>query len=174
MPDPVFVADRATLLTRLRLADGCGPDGLIDQAIEEARVWLYNDEVGLGKSLVDQILLTPYVDNASTMAELRRTCANLLEVKVVRRRLLCTMPVLFMDAGGVRQEAWNEEPFFRGSRDDAAGMIEKLDAEIQNKLREIKGDSEDIGKLQAMAFEPECPGPTPGGSLRTRVPRVNL
>lgn len=167
MPDPVFIADRATLLTRLRLEEGCGPEGLIDQAIEESRVWLFNDEVGLGKSLIDQILLTAYVDNATTAAEIRRTCANLLEVKVVRRRLLVTMPVLFMDAGGVRQEAWNEEPFFRGSHADVAGMIERLDAEIQNKLREITGDSEDIGKLQACVFEPECPGPTPGGSLRT-------
>ena len=168
MPDPVFVADRATLLTRLRLDSNCVPDGLIDQAIEETRVWLYNDEVGLGKALVDQILLTAYVDNATTPDEIRRTCANLLEVMVNRRRLLCTMPVLFMDAGGVKQEVWNEEPFFRGSRDDVEGMIENSDAEIQNKLRDLKGTPENIGKLQACTFEPECPQPGPGASLRPR------
>lgn len=175
---PLFVVDennlngRDELLRRLRLSDACSTDAqeIIDQAIEEVRVRLYDEVEGLGPTRVAEILAIPYVENATSADDLLRTCANLLEVVMVRRQLLCTMPVLFMDGSGVSPEVWNEEPLTRNSFDEVQEQIRKLDQEIASKMEALRGDPCEQGVVDVSVFGPpaNCPPPRPGDSL---IPR---
>jgi len=109
---PVFVADRATLLTQLRLPESSlsGIDPVVDLAIQRGRVEIYGR---LSISRVATLQAIAYAENAATANQLLRLKANLLEVKLVRSLLMRELPMLFMDGSNQSHQAWNEDAFSR-------------------------------------------------------------
>ena len=178
--EPLFVADdtntisRDELVRRLRLTKAFddGAQAHIDQAIQETRIWFYDDVEGIGAAQVTKILGIPYVENPTTADELLRVRASLMEVEKVRCILLCKLPVLFMDGSGVSLEAWNEEPLTRNSFAEIQEMIRKCEEFIESTLPALKEEPCEQGIVEVSVFGPPCPRPVccptprPGGSLR--------
>lgn len=170
---PLFVADMDTLKARLRLTGAAQPDALaqIDEAVEWVRVAIYDEEEGLGLSLVNELLGIPYVENATTLQDLRRTQANNLELAWVRLRLLCVMPTLFHDASGSSLDTWNEEPLTRRSERGLREMKAALEKEIRKGIADLTEDNDGRGSLAAQVFESGLPYFQPGSSIAPYKPR---
>ena len=156
----------ATLKARLRLTGTVSTDAqsIIDLALEEVRVGLFNDNGGLGEATVVEILAVAFVENALTNAELRRTRANALEIKWVRMLLLRRMPTLFMDGSGVTLEMWNQEPLTRKGTSAIEKEISALESEIQDEIAGLLGTTEE-GILDSLTFEPATAVEKPLSSL---------
>ena len=167
--EPLFVVDMDTLKSRLRLTGASQADALaqIDQAVEDVRVGIYDDEQGLGVARVTELLAISYAENAATANELLRTRANNLEVTWVRLFLMRRLPTLFMDASGESLEVWNEEPLVRKAGRDLRKEIETLAEEVKQGLAYLgAGDENDIGLLGVVVFEPETTPDRPAASLQ--------
>lgn len=159
---PVFMPDRASLLARVRLGEDDAPAGVVDQAMEEVRLWLYNANYGLGRTLIASLLTLPTVENPSTEDEITRATANTLEVLLVKRELLQALPTLFMDAGGTH-EAWNQEQFTRQA--DVRSQVDALNAKIMDLLQVLQDEADEAGNVSVAAIEPDETPPSPGDSI---------
>ena len=164
---PLFVPSRATLLARLRLDDeGNPPREVVDQALEETRIWLFSSDYGLGRTLIASIQATPLVAEPSTDAEIARLSATVLETLVFKRALLQVLPVLFMDAGGT-QELWNEEQFVRGGQSEQRRLLDQVNMQISDLLLELQDDGDEVGGLYSATIEVAdgTDVPYPGSSI---------
>lgn len=158
MANPVFIASTTTLKAQLRLTGAAQPDALamIDTGIMQARIYLYRV---LGAARVTAIQAYGFNENATTDNEISRLKANNAELALVRMNLLRTMPTLFMDASGVKREAWNEEGFARRSNQrEVQDEIDRLQLDIDTWLTELAADD---GVAQ---------GDVQGGILEVRTP----
>lgn len=164
---PLFVADMATLKAKLRLSGVSKTDALaiIDGAVEDVRLLLYDSTQGLGSTLVAEILAIAYVENATTAEALRRTRANSLESKWVRLLLLRRLPSLFMDAGAVTRDVFNDEPFTRSSGRKLLDEIKALEDAIANDLGVLLGEEDSVGLVDAITFEPDDTPDRPWDSI---------
>ena len=166
---PLFVATMPILTARLRLngisASKTGALAQIDQAVEDVRVNMYDDNQGLGLVTVNALLAIAYVENATTASDLSRTRANNLEVTWVRLLLMRRMPTLFMDASGETLDAWNEEPLTHNTGKTLRDEIKRLEDEIAQGVAQLIGDDEDIGDMDVIVFEPAETPARPGASI---------
>ena len=164
---PLFLADMDTLKSRLRLSGAAQTDALaqIDQAVEDVRVKFYDEEQGLGLTVVTALLAIAYSENATTTEALKRTRANNLEVQWVRLLLLQRLPTIFMDGSAQTLDAWNEEPLTRNGPRGVAKEIARLEKEIADGLAALLGNDDERGSLTATVFEPAETPDRPGYSI---------
>lgn len=135
---PLFVVNVATLKARLRLTGAASADAaaMIDQAIEEVRQKLYGR---LGATRIAAIAAITYVENGTTDNQILRALANTVEIKWVRMFLLRTLPTLFMDTAGIRQQVFNDESAFTTGT-NIEKELARLQAEIDQALDILSGE----------------------------------
>lgn len=110
---PTFVLDMATLKLDLRLQGirtGSEAESLLNRATSGARITLYQR---LGLATMAELVVVAEVDNPTTLLDIRRKAASLVEVELVRCSLLQTMPVMVGDASGDAQQTYNDEGVWR-------------------------------------------------------------
>jgi hypothetical protein len=160
---PTFVANLATLLRALRLTGlKAGSDGeaVLHDAVLGAKVDFHRR---LGATRVAYLQAIVYTDTPTSADELLRAAANSLEIKIVRRKCLESMPTMFMDASGDAQETWNvESPFRQGP--PSARKLTLLDNEIERDLAYLR-TGKHKGSWQCATIEPDETPPRPGDSL---------
>jgi len=159
--EPLFAVSMNDLRARLRLTGASSVDARaqIDNATQEARVLLYLE---IGASLVDEILLTIYEENATTPEERRRLRAVVVEVLAVRCRLAHVMPTIFIDGGTNALERWNDEAAFRLGTIDVRACEEEL-ADAIEQLKRGEATIQPRGGRAAIYGpdeEPDLPGAT--------------
>lgn len=163
---PLFVADMTTLRTRLRLdgAKAASALAVIDQAVEDVRIGFYDR---LGATRVAALVAIGYSENPTTANGVLRAKANSVEVKWVRVLLLRRLPVLFIDAQGLKQQVWNDESGFASGPERALrDEIEKLEAEIEEALLVLAGDEDpDEAILNVSTIGPDETPDLPGASV---------
>lgn len=173
---PLFVITLDALWAGVRLsgADDSVQDdtaAIMRAAVVDARLFIYER---LGSTRVTQILTTTEVSTPTTDAELDRSRASLLEIKVVRRRLMRDLPILFRDAGQGTNDEWNQDPLTRPGMDDLKAAIDALTADIENDIAILDADDETSPGLLAASFGPPTDKvlPVPGGSVLRHPPNV--
>jgi hypothetical protein len=179
MAAPLFVADEATLKSRLRLsavpASALDTEAIVDQAILDARVRFYRH---LGATRVAAILTTAFTETPTTDAQVVRALAFSTEVKMVRCILMRTLPNTFMDASGDVDHRWNEEAPIREMGAEREQELDRCDREVEAALLELEGDADGTcSEVQMYDGTPDCqtsfPANTPriGRSLKPRFRR---
>lgn len=173
---PLFVTTLDALWAGVRLsgADDSVQDdtsALMRAAVVDARLFLYDQ---LTATRVAQILLTAEVSEPTTQAQLDRSRASLLEIKVVRRRLMRDLPILFRDAGDQTNDEWNQDPLTRPGVSALQAAIDALTADIDNDIAILDADDETQPGLLAASFgpDPDKVLPVPGGSVLRHPPNV--
>lgn len=157
----LFIADMTKLKQRLRLTGvkpGSDAQSQIDLAVEDARVFLFNEDTGLGEARVTALLALVFAENAITATAIERTRANNLEQKIVLWLLLRRMPLLFQDASAVTLEQWNNEPLTRLSAKELQAEIDRLKGEIQGEIVDL-GTGDAPGGIDVHVLEPEFEPP---------------
>jgi hypothetical protein len=169
MTDPLYVADLDTLKAKLRLtklpADSAAND-LLDESILDARVEFHRR---LGATRVGQIGALAFVANPTTADEILRALANTVEVKLVRVRLMRTLPVLFQDSSGEANRAWDEEaPFREAGLSSLDKEIKRLEDEIEEAFQILEGEEQQGAEADWRVFDgtPDFCPPRPGDSVR--------
>jgi len=174
MAQPLFVADEATLKTKLRLsavpATALDTEAIFDEAILRARLRLY---AFLGIARVNVLLATPFTEQPTTDPELMRARANVVEVKIVKCLLMEMLPHTFMDASGDVDHRWNEEaPTRENSQGELEAALLRCENDILADLIVLKDDDADGGcDMQVYDGTPDCPAPAIGLSLKSRSRR---
>lgn len=166
--DPLFVEDLDTLKKHLRFsginaAEDIGT--ILEQAILATRTNFYRR---LTQTRIEQLQAMASVTYPADAEEYLHSIAKLTEIRMVRLELTWTAPVLFQDASGEAQEAWDHQPSFRR---DSPYSLDKLrnylKSEIEEAIEILKGE-EDIGEEQKgfiTVFEPDETPPRIGDSL---------
>lgn len=159
---PLFLANTATLLSKLRLT-GVKGDGaaIVDEVIQQVRLGFYDF---LGTSRVAAIVAITASDTPATEDELTRFRANLAESMWTRLLLMRRLPMLFMDASDKTQEIWDQEGLTRyASRVELDAEVERLERELNDLLNDLTGEEEpDESTINVMVIEPSCTPPRPG------------
>lgn len=164
---PLFVASMDAVRARLRLSGVADASDAMDAIDEAVRVVRTNIYARLGLTRVGELVGYSSTDTPTTENEILRTVAEGMEVKWVRYELLGTLPVLFMDGSGQREQAWNDEGAFRpGGPAGAEGERRRLMAEIDRALDLLSGTSTIGGQttVRASSIAPPCTRPWPGHS----------
>ena len=153
---PVFVADRATLVSRLRLSGVTATDTeqIIDTAMLTARIGFFDN---LGADRVAEIQALTVVDaNApNTADEIMRVRAEICEIKWVKMLLLRALPNQFMDSMGGQLQTWNEEGIIRDDPEKREQQIRSLWEEIIDCLTDLKSDTANPGMISSNCLGPE-------------------
>ena len=135
---PLFVPTLSELQKSLRLSQVPSDNdalAMIENAIAEVRVEFYQV---LGSTAVSVLRSYTSTKTPDTTQELLRKQAETTEVKMVRLRLMRTLPMLFMD-GSSQTQTWNDEAAFRELGDKLlAAEIRRLESEIQSSLERLK------------------------------------
>lgn len=161
---PVFIADTNTLKAALRLSGAVNSDAvaMINTGMQQARLYLFRI---LGATRVTTIQGYAFNENAASDTEVTRLKANMTELALVRIFLMRTMPILFMDASGVKREVWNEEGMTRRAEmKSLQDEIDRLQLDIDMWLTElIAADGVAVGDVQGGVMEAcvPCPSPLP-------------
>lgn len=165
--EPLFVVDMPTLRKRLRLGGvevNSNASDMIDQAVEDVRIGLFNPDTGLGEARVVTLRAVVFVENALTTAALERTRANSLEVSWVRLLLLRRMTIMFQDGSVPTFDLWNNEPITRLSMRDLQKEIDRLQEEISSELEDL-GTGIAPGGIDVLVLEPKDAPFKPGSSI---------
>lgn len=168
MTDPRFVADLATLKEKLRLSKlptDSAANALLDEAILSARLDFYRR---LGKARVDFLLAITFTDDPSSEEEVLRALANAVEVKLVRVRLMRTLPVMFADSSGTANKAFNEEaPFREGGISSTDKEIKRIESEIEEDFQMLAAEETQGAEANWRVFDgsPENTPPRPGETV---------
>ena len=156
---PLFVSSLAVLKEKLRLSGlPTGKDGeaILNEGILAAREKFHRR---LGASRVTTLLALVFTETPTTHDEVLRSIANTTEVLLVRRELLCTLPVAFVDGNKPLTIFGTEAPFRHLGPSDLQIVKGKLDCEIEENLQILEG-SDSIGGeergLQVAVIEPEA------------------
>ena len=172
MAAPLFVADEATLESKLRLsavpASATDTQAIIDEAILYARVEFYRE---LGESRVAALVAITFTEEPTTEDEVLRALANLTEVMMVRCHLLIHLPNTFMDASGDVNARWNEEaPIRERSSMDLEAEIAACKNKIQENLATLRlNDIDECPEVQTFDGTPDCQT-----SFPTNTPRIGM
>jgi len=154
--EPLFNADRETLLKRVRIetADDEQTLELIDQAMSEVRIGFYRAITSARAATIAGYTL---VDNPTSDEEVLRATGANTEANWLTWILAQRLPYLFLDNRASTQDAWNEEQLTR----DASGLEEFLDdlkAQIDIGLGDLmEPPSEDSGPVKAASLAPDEP-----------------
>lgn len=168
---PLFISSMAVLKSRLRLTavNQSDADAIIDEAVREVRVELYQ---ALGSSQIATILATASSENPTTDAQLARTKAEMVEGMWVRMLLLDRLPMLVLDAQNGDLQQWNEDGLTRSfSSRERENIRQHLQSRISELLAELQTGT-DQPKARAMSLGPETTQPRPGESLYPYPPEV--
>ena len=164
---PLFNADLDTVKARLRLSGvevGSNADDLIQKALEDVRINLFDENRGLGEATVLALRAVTFVENSLLPAELARTKANNLEITWTRLLLLRKMPMLFMDGSTTTHEMWNEEPLTRAGARQVEAEISRLEDEVISAVADLV--SVPTVGIDIFVIEPEITPPRPGDSIK--------
>jgi hypothetical protein len=166
---PLFVADVATLKSKLRLSgvpSASDADDIINEAILIARTGFYRE---LGSATVGQIVATAFVEDPESEAEIRRATANLLEVKWVRMELMRLLPMLFVDGSANQQQVYHDEAAFReATQMQLDDERRRLANDIELGLELLRGSSDpgsDQKQLLVDSVTPTKAPQRPGDSI---------
>lgn len=169
MAAPLFVADEATLKSKLRLsavpATAVDTEAIIDEGILHARVEFYRE---LGTAKVTALLAIAFTETPTTEDGVLRALANITEVMMVRCYLMIHLPNTFMDASGDVNARWNEEaPTRERSSMELSEQIKACkNAIMENLLVLAGGDIDECAEIQTFDGSPDCPAPNVGMSLK--------
>lgn len=170
--EPLFNADRATLLNRVRIAtaDDAQTLALIDQSITEVRTGFYR---ALTIPRVTTLGGYPLVENPVTEEQVLRAIGANVESLWLTWLLAQRLPHLFMDNRGSVQDAFNEEQLTR----DSAGLgdfLDELKAQIDQGLGDLKEPvEEDSGPVKASSISNDTVA-DPFGTFRGLYPEGNI
>lgn len=146
---PLFVPSLAEMQKLLRLSavsSTSDAQAMIENAIVDARVEFFQV---LGSTAVTTLRAYPSTKTPETTAELLRKQAEVAEAKMVRVRLMRSMPTIFMD-GSAPTQTWNDEAAFRDMGDKTlAAEIRRLEDEIDAALNSLK--SQDLSAASVVA-----------------------
>ena len=162
---PMFVLDLSTLLSRLKLSDAPAATATIQQALRDAKSWLYGR---LGQSRVSAIQAMALVENPATSDEWTRDLAQNAETLVFRLRLMDVLPTLFMDGSGQAQQTWNQEPPFRNAGpSDLERLKRSLNAELEDMIARLLDEVEpgETAGIVAETLGPDHTSDLPGASV---------
>lgn len=141
MSDPLFVNDIETLRGSLRLsgvAAASDAERVIQDAVLSVRSRLLQR---LGETRVAELLAVTYSASPTTQAQALRAIANTLEVKMVRRELILSMPMLFSGGMGAANESWaTEAPYRDVGISDVKPIVTQLDTDIEAALAALASD----------------------------------
>jgi len=138
--EPVFNAKTA-LLSRLRMSETTDAETLttIDQVISDIRVEFYRR---LGTSRVNYIAGLSLVDNPSTDTELLRSRAAVTEVYWVMYKLVCILPVMYIETQYPIRNNFDDVPLVRDS-DDISNFRKCLKESVEIGLGELEEPKND-------------------------------
>ena len=164
---PYFVASIAALKSQLRLSGAAASDfdAIFDAAVKSARLDFYRR---LGADRLAQIKATGSTDDPSTGDQYMRMLADQTEVLIVRKHLLVTLPVRFLDGSADANQVWSDEaPFRDTSVKEREAEVSRLSDEIEQNMNFLEGDetSPEEGTIHAFTVEPDCTPPRIGQSL---------
>lgn len=164
---PLFIPDLETLKARLRMLDVSGQEGaaVLDQAIEEVRVLLYDS---LDPSRISAILAADFDPAAATPEAIDRLRAANLEYTWVRYLLVQRVPSLFVEFNSSHlRQTWNDNAIVREiSPTLHRDMLDRLWQIIQSMLDRLNGTDDAGGNGFAIAtIGPATIPPRPFGSI---------
>lgn len=168
---PVFLDSAKDVWEAVRLSgvDSTDSDAadIMRQALLDSRNRLYRR---LGEARVAQLLETDLTGNPATQAERDRAQAMLLEVWLVKKYLLETLPTLFKDGSSGLLSQINDEALVRDV-DDQGGfdkVLERLCLQIEVAFAELDDDDDTLATgVSGRTFEVEnAIRLEPGGSVR--------
>ncbi len=168
---PLFLADLATLKSRLRLSgvpSGQDAEKIVYEGILRARLAFYRR---LGPARVAVLRAISYDENPTDNDSLLRALANTVEVKLVHSTLLDLLPTMFMDGGGNTLEVWNEEAPVR--RNDTPEVTKRrLLDEIEADMEILSGDLQfgEETSWQVTTNVPDTDPPLPGDTAYGNPP----
>jgi hypothetical protein len=107
---------------------------IIEQSVLRARLEM---QERLGDDIITQLLAITYSANPTTADQRRRALANLVEIELVRARLLDILPIIFKDSSGGVSEDWNDNGVFRAASADESRRRPPLGADLDFVNRAI-------------------------------------
>jgi hypothetical protein len=163
--EPLFAASMAALKTALRVsaATNAGAVATIDQAVKDARLTFYRK---LGASRITTIKATNDIDAPTTDAEITRSLATSVELRLVRVLLIRRLSTMFVDASGHRQLKWNEEAGFLASNPvPTTAELDRLEAEIDADMQALDDGDLDEATFNVSSLGPDVTPDLPGASI---------
>lgn len=157
---PLYVESESQLKLELRLTGlktGSDGEAILVRSASAARLFIYR---ALGTTLALSLAGEVEVDNPTTLAEVKRKAATLLEVELTRNQLLQQMPVRVADSSGNDLEVYNREGVWRqSSSTDKQNIIAASNAYIAELIAIILGDDElgDTSSMRVYDGSPSCP-----------------
>lgn len=140
---PLFIADLATLKSKIRLSGvptTSDAEDIINEAILIVRQKFYRD---LGTDRVAVLKAIAFSETPTTNDQVLRAVANSTEVLWVRCELMSMLPSMFMDGNADQSQIFQDEALFREA---AANELEqsrmRCEMEIQQNLDLLRGDEE--------------------------------
>jgi hypothetical protein len=172
---PLFVADLATLKSKIRLsgvAAANDAEDIINEAILTVRSGFYR-ELGAARTAV--LVALPFNESPTTENEILRAVANITEVKWVRLELMRTLPTMFKDGTAEQNQIFQDEALFRDTTQQQLDADRLLcEQQIAENLDLLRGD-ESLGtestirvatpKVSSGMVDPESVRPRPGDSI---------
>jgi len=163
---PLFILDRPTLISKLRMTGAASTNDaqdVIDEAIQKTRIGFYD---ALSPDRVTELLAIPFVENAVTADAILRARANSTEVAWVKAHLLRDLPILFMDGSAIAQHTWNQEGFTRSiSSRQLREELHRLEEFINKSLEILGGAAPDHSMMSVSVIGPDETPPLPGATI---------
>ena len=167
--EPLFVATTPELLQKVRMSCAVEGDGdvthVLNEAIQKVRVGFFDR---LGEERVNQLVAIPFVENATTEAEIDRTKANSAEVLWVRKYLILDLPYRAFDQEEKERDNWNKEPLTRDlSKQEIELLLEKTCDELDRVLDDLDTNTDqDVVNISVFGdgVDAHCPA-KPFGSI---------
>lgn len=181
---PLFVADLATLKSKIRLsgvASANDAEDIINEAILTVRSGFYR-ELGAARTAV--LVALPFSESPTTENEILRAVANITEVKWVRLELMRTLPTMFKDGTAEQNQIFQDEALFRDTTQQQLDADRLLcEQQISENLDLLRGD-ESLGtestirvatpKVSSGIVDPSTVRPRPGDSILPEHVRDSL
>ena len=140
---PLFIADLATLTSKLRLSGvpaAADASDIINEAILVTRQKFYRE---LGVSRIAILGALAFTETPATENQILRAVANSTEVLMIRCELMRTMPMMFMDGNADQNQIMQDEALFR---DTTSSQLEQArlacELEIQQNMDLLAGTEE--------------------------------
>lgn len=170
---PLFVADVATLKSKIRLSgvpSTSDADDIINEAVLTVRAGFYRE---LGSTQIAAIQGITFVEDPASDDEVKRAVANVTEVKWVKAELMRAMPLMFMDGNAQQDQIFQDEALFRDASQRQLDQERiRLENEVEQAMELLRGDAS-IGsegsiridsptESQAVVDTTRYPAPRPG------------
>ena len=140
---PLFVADLATLKSKVRLSGvptTSDADDIINEAILVTRQKFYRE---LGGSRITVLKAMAFTEAPTTDNQILRAVANSTEVLMVRCELMKTLPSMFMDGNAQQNQIMQDEALFRDNTSNELDQMRmQCEIEIQQNFDLLAGDEE--------------------------------